>query len=171
MLRIVACKGLPGSGKTTWARELVRGRRTWNKHDGVVEYEEGPAPRFVRVNRDEIRRMMFGDQPWTREHENAVVKVRNAAIIAGLQLGCSVVSDDMNLDPRHLDTFETIAQAFDVLVEVEVNDSFLAVSLEECIRRQAFRAVADRVPEREIRKVYDRWLAERPPGSDGRSVP
>ena len=138
---LVICKGLPGSGKTTWARG--------------VQASVG----CVRVNRDELRRMFIGHRSWTREDEDLVVRLRDHAISVALRDGRDVISDDMNLDPKHMERFKTLVELHS---QIKVNDSFLRVPLEECIARQAQRPALERVPEHVIRALHDRWVVTEP---------
>ena len=43
-MKIILTKGLPASGKSTWAREFIKGKKDW-----------------VRVNNDELGSMLFGE--------------------------------------------------------------------------------------------------------------
>jgi predicted kinase len=90
---LTVTRGLPGSGKTTWALKQLAGRA-------------GP---LVRVNRDEIRAMLHGGQPWSQALEKVTLVARNALIRALLQHGASVICDDTNLDQATVDRLEAVA--------------------------------------------------------------
>jgi predicted kinase len=79
--KLTMCKGLPGSGTTTWAMEQVAA---------------------FRVNQDDIRKEL-GWTSWATwdfksELEHKVHDLKKQRIAAGLQLGRDVISDDTNLD-------------------------------------------------------------------------
>src|SRR5262245_49221920 len=76
MATLTITRGLPGSGKTTWAKA---------------------QPRAVRVNRDELRKMLHGG--WTGESwaERHVTAAQRAAVEALLRNGVDVICDDTNL--------------------------------------------------------------------------
>ena len=62
--RLIVLRGLPGSGKSTWAREYMAQR------SGAV-----------RINRDDLREMLHGDRPWNVIDEAVTVRARDALIV------------------------------------------------------------------------------------------
>lgn len=133
-LKLIMTIGLPASGKSTYARTLS---------------ESG----YYRVNKDDIRAMLFGEH-YKRKHEKQVIWTRDAMIREALGHGKSVVSDDTNFNPVHQRTLQKIAEEFGA--QFEVNDSFLKVPLEECIRRDLKRPHP--VGERVIRSMYNQYV-------------
>lgn len=135
--------GFPGSGKSTWALEQVK------------KYN------VVRVNRDSVR-AMFGTG-WGR-NEAIVTSVCHDAIQTLLNMGKSVICDDTNLNPKTVDSLQRLADAHNV--PVVINDSFLSVPVEECIRRDAARA--NGVGKDVILEFYYRyWDAQPKPENTG----
>ena len=139
MFRLIATRGLPASGKTTFARRL--------------------QPGVVRVNRDDLRRMMHGERLFTQWAEGQVTKVQRAQVEALLAARVSVCVDDTNLRSRTLRDWAELAQQYGAAFEVH---DFTDVPLEECLRRDAARPEADRVGEAAIRRLHERYLANRP---------
>lgn len=133
-LKLIMQKGLPASGKSTNAKMLA---------------ESG----YYRVNKDDIREMLFGEH-YKRKHEKQVIWTRDAMIRTALGHGKSVVVDDTNFNPVHERALRKMAQEFNA--EFEVNDSFLKVPLDECIRRDLKRAKP--VGERVIRSMYHQYI-------------
>lgn len=141
--KILLVRGLPGSGKSTWAAKWV---------------EEDPQNRF-RVNRDDIRFELFGmyylkadAHGTTQEKEAHVTHIQNNLTEKALREGKSVVIDNTNLDPRVFKTFGDIAKRHNVDM---VNKDF-PVDIEECIRRNNAR---DRVvPEHAIRAMQKNYM-------------
>ena len=131
--------GLPASGKTTHARDLVK-----------------KVPRTVRANLDDIR-LMLHEGRWSKSNEKAAVLVQNAMILAALKDGRSVICDDTNLSPRAKDRLANLAQEFGAHLQ-RIN--FSDVPLGECIKRDAARGQAGNrsVGEDVIRGMYDRYL-------------
>lgn len=117
-MELIMLRGLPGSGKTTWA------------HAYLVAH-----PTAVRVNRDELRAMLHGARPWSAADEAVTTRVRDALICQALLLGRTVISDDTNLEPYHLSTLTALAAPFGVTVRVVE----MATPLEACIARDARR--------------------------------
>ena len=139
MLRLIATRGLPASGKTTYARRL--------------------QPDVVRVNRDDLRRMMHGERLFTQWAEGQVTKVQRAQVTALLAARVSVCVDDTNLRSRTLRDWAELAERFGAAFEVH---DFTDVPLAECLRRDAARPDVDRVGEAAIRRLHERYLANRP---------
>ncbi|MEH0983095.1 phosphatase domain-containing protein [Micromonospora sp. CPCC 205556] len=138
-LRLIATRGLPASGKTTFARTL--------------------QPAVVRVNRDDLRRMLHGERLFTQRAEYQVTLAQRAQVEALLGARVSVCLDDTNLRSRTLRDWADLAARHDA--DFVVHD-FTDVPLEECLRRDAARAEEDRVGEVYIRRLHERYLADRP---------
>lgn len=113
--RLVITRGLPGSGKTTWARSI-----------GVT-----------RVNRDELRLMLYpeyrGKPNWTRERH--ISEVQRASVIALLKSGQSVIVDDTNLRAKQARDWLDLAVSLGIPWEVKNFDT----PVEECIHRDSLR--------------------------------
>lgn len=130
-------KGLPASGKSTYARELV-------KNNG-----------FVRVNKDDLRAMLHNSK-WSKGNEKQVLRLRDHIIVDCLTNGRSVVVDDTNLNPIHAQTLSSLAKSFDA----DFEQKFFDVPIAECIKRDLQRPVS--VGERVIRQQYNQWLRKAP---------
>jgi predicted kinase len=141
MTRLLITRGLPASGKTTFARKL--------------------QPNVVRVNRDDLRRMLHGQRLFTQWAEGQVTRAQRAAVEALLRAHADVIVDDTNLRARTVREWAEVAARCDATFEVH---DFTDVPLQECIRRDADRPAEERVGEDAIRRMYDRYLA-------GRNVP
>lgn len=120
MAKLIITRGLPGSGKSTWALDRIA------KFGGQI----------IRVNRDDIRASIHGDTKWSKTKERITVTVRNAMIVEGLAAGFTVISDDTNLAPRVEEELRSIAKNCGATVEIK---DFTHVSPEECIRRDLAR--------------------------------
>src|SRR3982751_4405733 len=141
MTRLLITRGLPASGKTTFARKL--------------------QPQVVRVNRDDLRRMLHGQRLFTQWAEGQVTHAQRATVEALLRAHADVIVDDTNLRARTVREWAEVAARCDATFEVH---DFTDVPLQECIRRDADRPAEERVGEDAIRRMYDRYLA-------GRNVP
>lgn len=125
--KVILVKGIPGSGKSTWAKETVK------QSQGKIK----------RVNKDDLRAMVdLGKH--SSKREDFVLKIRDAIIRETLNDGLSIIVDDTNLHEKHEATIRSIAAEFDNVV-VEINDSFLEVPVAECIRRDKLRLGKARV--------------------------
>ncbi|MBM0234795.1 AAA family ATPase [Micromonospora sp. STR1_7] len=141
MTRLIATRGLPASGKTTFARTL--------------------QPSVLRVNRDDLRRMLHGERLFTQWAEAQVTVVQRAQVEALLRARADVCVDDTNLRARTLRGWADLAARHGA--DFEVHD-FTDVPLDECLRRDAARPVADQVGADAIRRLHERYL-------EGRDLP
>lgn len=148
-------RGLPGSGKSTYARAWVAA---------------APLGERVRVNRDDLRVSMFG--PGYAEPipacELQVTSVQYGTVASLLGGGVDVIVDDTNLRAR---TVRDLARlAVKAGATWRVLDWFLDVPVEVCIMRDKLR---DRpVGEDVIWRMHRKYLAGgRPPIPDLGDVP
>lgn len=129
MTTLTITQGLPGCGKTTWARTQ-------------------PG---VRMGRDGLRATMRA--PWPHGDASAELQctiAQHAAIRALLTAGHDVIADDTNLDDRVVD--ELSALAADCGARVIVHD-MRHVDVGLCIARDAGRPDAERVGKDRIRQM------------------
>jgi predicted kinase len=138
MTRLLITRGLPASGKTTFARKL--------------------QPRVVRVNRDDLRLMLHGRRLFTETAEGQVTTVQRMTVEALLAQRADVIVDDTNLRGSTVREWALLAARFRATFEVH---DLTEVPLDECLRRDAARPSEVRVGERTIRRMHDRYIAGR----------
>lgn len=100
---IVMMSGVSGSGKSNWAR-------TWVAAD--------PLHR-IRVNRDDLRSMMFAKADYMGGQEEMLTTASNALMVAALNCGKSVVVDNTHLHPRFADELSKFAETHGVRFRVQ----------------------------------------------------
>ena len=135
MTRLTITRGLPASGKSTWAR-------------GMEKYG------MVRVSRDDIRRDVFGLRGkgvLTPKRENEVTKIEVALVEAALNAGKSVVVDATHLRAKYATQWADLAEKHGALFYVRD----FTTDEETCIARNANRD--DNVPEEVIRGMAKRF--------------
>ncbi len=137
-MKIIILKGLPGSGKTTWAKEYQK------KH-----------PDTKRVNKDELR-AMIDDGKWSRENEKEVIGIRDGLVCRWIARDLDIIVDDTNFAPEHEKSLREIAKEGGYEVEVKLVDTPLA----ECIARDAKRPKP--VGEKVIRDMHNKYLKTAP---------
>lgn len=141
--KIIITKGLPASGKSTWAKEYCR-----------------KNPNFKRVNRDDLR-AMFDDSVWSKKREQFIRLVRNLLIKLCMMEGFNVILDETFLVPKNQKEIgalvQTIADDLQMEIEVEFKD-FTDVSVEECIRRDSKRIGSAHVGEKVIRDFWEKYV-------------
>jgi predicted kinase len=122
MPTIVITRGLPASGKTTWA---------------LAWLAEDPEKR-ARANRDDLRAAMFGATGvLDRAREDLVTEAQRAIVRGALRGGRDVVVDDTNLRARYARAWVDLAVAEGADWRVQ---DFTDVPVDECIARDAARA-------------------------------
>jgi predicted kinase len=136
MTRLLITRGLPASGKTTFARKL--------------------QPGVVRVNRDDLRRMLHGQRLFTQWAEGQVTHAQRSSVEALLRARTDVIVDDTNLRNKTVREWAEMAARFDATFEVH---DFTDVPLDECLRRDAGRPEDEKVGEEPIRRMHARYLA------------
>lgn len=137
MRKIIMLKGLPGSGKTTFAKELLKNDRS-----------------FKRINKDDLR-AMIDDGKWSTQNEKFIVHMRDSFIALALHNGYSVVVDDTNLAPKHAMKLKNLAK----IAEVEFEEKFIDTPIEECIKRDLKRTRS--VGEKVIKKMQQEFLGDK----------
>lgn len=147
--RVFLTRGLPGSGKSTVARE------TFAEHLARLIAENSQKLNLSLVSRDEFRRMFHGQRlGWARQ-EQLVTVAQEATIRALLAAGSDVFVHDTNLPDSAVARFDRLARSCGARLEViDLRD----VPLEECIRRDSIRPGAECVGEEVIRNMHDQHL-------------
>lgn len=147
--KVIITKGLPASGKSSWAEIYVKAN-----------------PNTKRINKDLLREMLdFSAHSSGKEKQ--VINARNMLIQSMLAAGFSVIVDDTNLNPIHEEEIRKLTQRFNTEhqanVFVEIKD-FTDVPVEECIKRDVARAKS--IGPKAIRTMYNEWLRPDPPKVD-----
>lgn len=128
MTDIIVTRGLPGSGKSTWAKEWVAA---------------DPDNR-VRANRDDIRMTMFGTTRGV--DEDLVTQVETRIVEAAVEAGKAVVVDAMHLRAQYVKKWASLGN-------VVLQD--FPVPVDVCVERDAARAAP--VGEGVIRGIAKRY--------------
>lgn len=135
MNKFIICRGLPASGKSTWAKQWVL---------------EDPEHR-VRINQDDIR-LMLGKY-WVPSREKLVQEIQFDAIVEALCRKFDVVIDNTNLNKKVLEKFDRLIKTFEDY-EIEYKD-FFDTPLSVCIERDKNRDL--QVTEKVIRSFYNNY--------------
>ena len=135
-------RGLPASGKSTWAREHLASQ---------------PKGSVVIVCRDDLR-LMLHNNVWSKHNEKATKAARDVLIRLNLLEGRDVICADTNLDSGTQEHLQNIAAQVEAEVEfVDFTDVPLRVCLDRDSRREnpVGSKVINRLYRQHIAKPYD----------------
>jgi predicted kinase len=131
---LVVMVGIPASGKSTLVRQWVN--RGGGKH--------------VRLNRDDMRNMIYVDVPWDSHKDNLIRDLEKEMARMSLKKGHTVYIDDTNTNPRTRNDWELLAQTTYVKLRVVT----VTTPLADCIERDSKREGRARVGEGVVRKHH-----------------
>jgi predicted kinase len=131
--KLLVLRGLPASGKSTYARELL------------ASYPVGSA---VRINNDELSLMLFGSAYAKSDYSaNLLGRVRANLVREAFRNHAElVIMDNTNITAKGVASLRKLAG--ECGVEFELDESFLDVPLAVCLERNAGRE--NPVPEKVI---------------------
>lgn len=142
--KIILTRGLPASGKSTWAKEQVA------KGNGKVK----------RVNKDDLRDMIDAGI-WSKSNEQLIINARDALVtlfISNKEVE-TVIVDDTNFEEKHFNTMVGFADSYNRLCNMDITveyKDFLDVPLDECLHRDSLRAKP--VGEKVIKGMHQRYI-------------
>ena len=137
MKKVLILQGLPASGKSSFAQEILL-------------REPG---KWVRTNKDLLREMCHASY-WTKNNEKFILKIRDRIILEALAAGKHVIIDDTNFG-KNIDRIQELVKG---KAMVKVDRRFLQVSVEECIQRDLKRP--NSVGKDVIMRMYRQHLKE-----------
>ena len=136
-------RGLPASGKSTYAKQLVK---------------ENPG-QYKRINRDDMREML-DNYHFSKSNEKFVKRLRDWLIVEALRDGKHVVIDDMNLSEKNINRVKQLIDEHrkktGEQVKLEVKE--FKIEMEEAIARDAKRERP--VGAATIRKLHNQFYGD-----------
>jgi len=148
-MKLLILKGLPASGKTTWAREFLSDPNNKN---------------WVRVNRDDLRNMR--GEYWIPKQEKLITDWENNCIISAMESGYSVILDATNLNgDRNSTRAEKLLRVIKFTLEYKSFDT----DVQECIKRDLVRA--NSVGSKVIQGMHDKYLSIKIVYGESESLP
>lgn len=140
MATLVILRGLPASGKSTWARKTA-----------------ATTPNTVVVSLDGLRRMTAGSlaayhQRRTDRTEQLIVRAAHAMACDALRKGVNVIMDAQNATMERVRALVGLAAD----CNADVQTVAFPASLDTLLERNRARAEDDRVPEEYLRAQYER---------------
>lgn len=129
MKKLLVLIGIPASGKSTFAMDLLKKEDNW-----------------FRVSRDDIRMTMFGTE-FNPHIEGFVSKIQNMLILKALKSDHNVVIDNCNVRESYRNDLYNLAKLDG---NVMYEEMIFKTSLQECLERNKQRS--RKVPEEAIIK-------------------
>ena len=137
MSKILVLQGPPASGKSTFAKDFVKGKNDW-----------------VIVSRDAIRDQL-GDY-WVPSRENLVNVIESDSIKSALDSNYNVIIDSTNLDINTIAKWEDLAKEKGCEIEYKT----FWIPFEEAVKRDSNEGRIHRVGEEAIKTFYDKYNPE-----------
>lgn len=134
---IIIMKGIPGSGKSTKAKEYV-------------------SQGYKKVGKDELRRMI-NNYSLDNSDEAMIDDIQRDIIRRFMSRGRNVVVDNTHAKEKYINSLlkHITACTADLEFEYDITIDFLDVDLDVAIERNAKREKTERVPENVIKSMYN----------------
>lgn len=132
-LEILTLIGIPGSGKSTWAKEFVRKNPDW-----------------VRVSRDDFRLQLKNSQQCDPKVEDLITTLIDQVIINSLSKKLNVIIDNTNCRLKYINA---IIEKYKY--DADINYRIFDISVDKAIERDNSREM--KVGEVVIKKMYENF--------------
>lgn len=149
MKKVIITRGLPGSGKSTWAKSIIKAN----------------SNSYKRINNDDLRAMVDCGH-YSSANEKFINDLTDLFIMKAIAEGKHVIVDNTNLNMKHINR---ITQLVKGLAQVEINDSFLQVPVEMCILNDLKRA--NSVGKDVIMDMYEKHVKKTEPITQNPDAP
>jgi predicted kinase len=136
MKKVIITRGLPGSGKSTWAKSIIKAN----------------SNSYKRINNDDLRAMVDCGH-YSSANEKFINDLTDMFIMKAIAEGKHVIVDNTNLNTKHIDRIKQLVKG---QAELVINDSFLSVPVEMCIQNDLKRA--NSVGKDVIVNMYEQYL-------------
>lgn len=130
-MKLYLKRGLPGSGKSTSAREMI-------EKDGNT----------ARISFDDLRQMLFNGK-WTPRKEKLLTPICAEIVRTLADFGYNVIIDNTNLTENHVARSKNMAEVLGMDFVEQRHDT----SLPECVKRDNLRTGKDHVGRAVIERL------------------
>ena len=149
MKKVILLKGLPASGKSTYAKALV---------------DESPNS-YKRINNDDLRKMLDNGH-YSPSMEKFIKKAVDALVLLALEEGKHIILDNTHLSESSVNRIKELVKG---KAEVIIEDKFLEVPLETCIKNDLKRF--DSVGKDVIVEMWEKYIKTTNPIIQDKSLP
>jgi predicted kinase len=129
MQKVIVCIGIPASGKSTFARELVKNDIT-----------------FRRINKDDLR-LMLGIEDYGSTSFANLNELTEKILLQLLKQGHNVIIDCTNINLATRNKLMAVCQDYG---NIEYSEKVFPITLEEALQRNSLRVGVARVPDNVI---------------------
>lgn len=144
MKRIILTRGIPASGKSTWAKQEV-----------LKDPEHS-----IRINRDDLRNM--SGKYWVPAREDYIISCRNQLLNLAICIGFdTIIIDDMNLNTKDFEYVSIVVDKANEIIKdiknkykIEFKD-FTNIPLDVCLERDSKRE--NPIGENVIRGIFNKY--------------
>ena len=144
MKRIILTRGIPASGKSTWAKQEV-----------LKDPEHS-----IRINRDDLRNM--SGKYWVPAREKYITACKDTILINAINFKFNtIIIDEMNLNPKETEYLKGIISMMNDTFKdnndkyiIEIKD-FTNVPLNVCLERDSKRE--NPIGENVIRGIFNKY--------------
>ena len=144
MKRIILTRGIPASGKSTWAKQEV-----------LKDPEHS-----IRINRDDLRNM--SGKYWVPTREDYIIDCRNQLLNLAVCIGFdTIILDGMNLNPKDFEYVSIVVDKANEIIKdtknqykIEFKD-FTNIPLDVCLERDSKRE--NPIGENVIRGIFNKY--------------
>ena len=144
MKRIILTRGIPASGKSTWAKQKV-----------LKDPEHS-----IRINRDDLRNMC--GKYWVPTREKYITACKGTIFINAINFKFdTIILDGMNLNPKEFEYVSIVVNKVNEIIKdiknqykIEIKD-FTNVPLNVCIERDSKRE--NPLGEKVIRDIFNKY--------------
>ena len=150
MQKIIFLKGLPASGKSTWAKQFCKENIN-----------------FERLNKDDLREEFKELNPsgqWNKTFENQILEIQRKRGIDFINGGFSIIIDDTNFAEKHRTFWLEVAEKYGLQFE----EKYFDTPVDVCVDRDKHREKS--VGEGVIRDMYKRYVKHNISKTDTRYI-
>jgi len=143
MQKVIINRGIPSSGKSTWAKEFIKENQD-----------------FKRVNKDDIR-LMLANKSFMPTQEDLVHQIFLSVCMNVLKAGYSIIVDNTNLKQKYIEEINHLVEVYHYesgyQSKVTVEHKWFPIHLHHAIKYDSKRGRA-KVGEKVIRRMYDNYV-------------